>query len=481
MPDLHVPHLDRHAPRLRHTLTTSQMSMMGLGGAIGAGLFVGSGQSIAVAGPAVLVSYAIAGVLVILVMAMLAEMAAADPQSGAFSVFAEDAFGPAVGGTIGWLYWVQLAVVTAAESTAAGEIVAGWFPVVPQWAWVLAFITGCTAVNLLAVSGYGRFEYWFAMLKVAAIVVFLALGVLLLLGVIRGHGDVGLRNLTAHGGFAPSGIGGIASALLIVIFAFGGTEVVAIAAAESEDPVHNVRRAVVNVIWRILVFYVGSVMLIVTILPWNDPGVLSGPFVAVLRVVGIPGVDVLMEVIVVIALLSALNANIYAASRMVRSLAQRGYAPRSLARLSDKDTPWVAVLASISLGLANVVFNALAPGRVLTALLNVVGSTLIVVWTSVALSQVSLRRRADRDGTPSPARMPFYPVGSVIALVLLVGIIALSFFSATTRNQLLATIVLTAAIWIAMRVVTSRPPRPAGATVHPEDTTPPKTCEEFAS
>lgn len=447
--------------RLRHSLTSSQLSMMGLGGAIGAGLFVGSGQSISVAGPAVLVSYAIAGVVVILVMAMLAEMSALNPESGAFSVFAEDAFGASTGATIGWLYWLELMVVIAAEATGAASVITSWVPSVPQWVWVLVFILAFTVVNLLAVAGYGRFEYWFAVLKVLAIVGFLVLGALKIMGVIHGAGSSGFGNLTAHGGFAPHGIHGIASGVLISIFAYGGTEVVAIAAAESDDPVRNVRRAVGNVIWRILVFYIGSMLVIVSILPWNDSQVVAGPFVAVLKVIGIPGVDTLMQAIVIVALLSALNANVYAASRMVFSLAGRGYTPRALSRLSAKGTPWVAVLASVSFGLVNVVFNALAPGRVLSLLLNVVGSTMIVVWTSVILSQIVLRRRSDRAGVRSPSRLPGFPGTSVLALVLIAAIIVLSCFSADTRNQLLATLGLCVALWLVMRLTIGRRPRGA--------------------
>ncbi len=447
-----VPTMTTTTQGLHPGLTRRQISMMGLGGAIGAGLFVGSGQAIGLAGPAVLISFLVAGAIVVLVMAMLAEMVAARPSSGAFSSYAQKAMGRSAGSAVGWLYWIQLVVVIAAEATGAAGIVVGWVPVVPAWMWVLVFVVALTAVNLFGVRNYGRFEFWFAAIKVAAIIVFLIVGVCAIIGLIPGVPATGIGNLTAHGGFAPNGLTGIAAALLIVLFAFGGTEVVAIAAAESDDPARNIRRIVREVMVRIIVFYFGSIFVIVAVLPWNDPAVLDGPFSAVLATIGVPGVDLVMSLIVVIALLSAMNANIYGASRMAFSLGERGLAPLAITRTSEKGVPYVAVLASVAFGFVTVGLNWAFPDVVLPALLNVVGSTVLVIWTATAITQIILRRRADQAGETLPMRMWGFPWLSLLCLALLAGVIALALTDPAARTQLLLTIGLMAVLLLVARL-----------------------------
>ncbi|WP_341941637.1 amino acid permease [Microbacterium sp. LWH10-1.2] len=447
-----VPTTTTTTKGLHPGLTRRQISMMGLGGAIGAGLFVGSGQAISIAGPAVLVSYLVAGGIVVLVMAMLAEMVAARPSSGAFSSYAQKAMGRSAGSAVGWLYWIQLVVVIAAEATGAGGIIAQWVPGIPAWAWVLVFVVALTAVNLFGVRNYGRFEFWFAAIKVAAIIAFLVVGVCAIVGLIPGVPATGVSHIVDHGGFAPSGMTGIAAALLIVVFAFGGTEVVAIAAAESDDPSRNIRRIVREVLVRILIFYVGSIFVIVAVLPWNDPAVKKGPFSAVLDTLNVPGVGLVMDLIVVIALLSAMNANIYGASRMAYSLGERGLAPLVATRTSVKGVPYIAVLASVAFGFVTVALNWIYPDAVLPALLNVVGSTILVIWTATAVSQIILRRRADRDGEAMPMRMWGFPWLSWVCLVLLGVVIALAMIDGGARVQLLLTIGLTAVLLVVARL-----------------------------
>ena len=230
--------------------------MMGLGSAIGAGLFIGSGAGIQAAGPAVLISYLVAGTLIILVMWALGEMAAANPDSGAFSVYTAKAYGPVAGATVGWLWWLQLVVVIAAEALGAAGLLATIFPALPVWLMAFVFIVVLTAVNLTSVKNFGEFEFWFALLKVAAIVGFLLVGAALLFGWLPGVQSPGLANFTGAG-FAPSGFAGIATALFVVAFAFGGTEIVSVAAAETAEPARSVKKAVRTVLWRILVFYIG--------------------------------------------------------------------------------------------------------------------------------------------------------------------------------------------------------------------------------
>lgn len=458
-PVTEVPVTTTTTKGLHPGLTRRQISMMGLGGAIGAGLFVGSGQAISIAGPAVLISYLVAGGIVVLVMAMLAEMVAARPSSGAFSSYAQKAMGRSAGSAVGWLYWIQLVVVIAAEATGAAGIVANWVPGIPAWVWVLVFVVALTVVNLFGVRNYGRFEFWFAAIKVAAIIAFLVVGVCAIVGLIPGVPATGISNLVDEGGFAPHGITGIAAALLIVVFAFGGTEVVAIAAAESDDPSRNIRRIVREVLVRILVFYVGSIFVIVAVLPWDDPAVQAGPFSAVLDTLNVPGVGLVMDLIVVIALLSAMNANIYGASRMAYSLGERGLAPLSVTRTSLKGVPFVAVLASVAFGFVTVGLNWAFPDVVLPALLNVVGSTLLVIWTATAISQIVLRRRADRAGEAMPMRLWGFPWVSWLCLALLAAVIALAMIDPAARIQLLLTLGLTAVLLVVARLTrgVSRP------------------------
>lgn len=276
------------AARNAHTLKPRQLIMMGLGSAIGAGLFLGSGVGVQLAGPAVLLSYLVAGALVIIVMHALGEMAAARPNRGAFSVYAADALGPTAGATVGWLWWVQLVIVIAAEAVGAAGLLATLWPSLSVPALALLFMAAFTVVNLLGVRNLGEFEFWFAIIKVAAIVAFILVGVALLLGWLPDVASPGLSNFTAHGGFAPAGLAGIGAALLVVVFAFGGTEIVAVAAAETEDPERSVARAIRTVAWRIVVFYLGSLSVIVAVVPWTSPA-LKSPFAAVLQAANIPG------------------------------------------------------------------------------------------------------------------------------------------------------------------------------------------------
>ncbi|GAB3265368.1 amino acid permease [Arthrobacter pigmenti] len=432
---------------LGRKMKSRHLVMMSLGSAIGTGLFVGTGAGVAAAGPAVLLSFIVASTLVILVMRMLGEMAAANPNSGAFSVYAEKAMGRTAGSTVGWLWWIQLVVVVAAEATAAAAILNSMWPVLPQWALALVFIAGFTAINLFGVSKFGEMEFWFAILKVAAIVVFLAVGTALLLGLLPTADSPGLGNLYEHGGFMPNGLSGIAAGLLVVIFAFGGTEIVTVAAAETEDPERNVGKAIRTVLWRILVFYIGSVIIMITVLPWNSEELGASPFVAVLTFAGLPGMQTAMGVVIAIALLSALNANLYGASRMIYSLSQRGRASAGLSKLSSKGVPRAAVLASVGFGFAAVVLNYLWPETVLNILLNAVGSTILVIWGSSIVSQIILRRRADRDPNAHlPLKMWAFPYLSYAALAILAGIVALALFDPAARTQLLATTALTVVI-----------------------------------
>ena len=436
---------DPSTTQLGHALKPRQLIMMGLGSAIGAGLFLGSGVGVQAAGPAVLISYLVAGALVIIVMNALGEMAAAKPASGAFSVYAADAMGPTAGATVGWLWWVQLVIVIAAEAVGAAGLLATVWPQLSVPATSLTFMVVFTAINLLGVRNFGEFEFWFAILKVVAIIAFILIGIALLLGLLPNVASPGLSNVFDHGGFAPKGLAGIGTALLVVVFAFGGTEIVAVAAAETQDPERSIARAIRTVAWRILVFYIGSISVIIAVVPWTSEA-LKSPFAAVLQVANIPGAATAITLVAVIALLSALNANLYGASRMIFSLAQRGEAPRLLGATNRQLVPVMAVLASVLFGFVATALELRFPNRVLPVLLNIVGSTCLLVWTISLLAQLILRNRANRNGTPLPFRMAGYPYLTVIALAILGLIFALLLSAPETRLQFLSMAALTAVI-----------------------------------
>lgn len=433
--------------RHRHTRTGLEsvthlrqrhVTMIALGGVIGAGLFVGTGAGIALAGPAVLISFALAGLLALLVMRMLGEMAAEHPSGGAFSVHAEKAIGPWAGFTVGWLYWATVGVVLAVEATGAAKIASTWIPAVPQWAWVLIFMSALTAVNLTNVRNFGEFEFWFAGLKIVAIVVFLALGAAAIAGLVPNVDSPGLSNL--HD-FLPNGWTGVIAGMMAVVFAFGGLEVVTIAAAEAEDPKHAIGKAVRTSMTRLLVFYLGSMAVVVTLLPWNSSAVGASPYVAVLNRIGIPAAGQIMSVVILVALLSAINATLYGASRMLSSLAERGEAPKAL--LDKKNgVPRNAVLASVAFGFFSVLLNYLWPDTVFLLLLNAVGSALLVVWGFIAVSQIRLRRTIANPTVP----MWGYPYLSWFALAGIVAVVLLMLGDEQARGQILSTGVLVAVI-----------------------------------
>ncbi|MCX4454086.1 amino acid permease [Streptomyces sp. NBC_01340] len=438
---LDTPPTDRgtHAP-LSHGLKQRHLSMIALGGVIGAGLFVGSGAGIAAAGPSIVIAYAVSGLLVMLVMRMLGEMSAAYPSSGSFSAHAERAIGPWAGFTAGWSFWVLLCTAVGLEGIGAAKIVTGWLPGTPEWAWVALFMAVFCVANLAAVKNFGEFEFWFAALKVGAISLFLVLGVLAVAGVLPGTDSPGTSNLTGQGGFLPHGGEGLVVGLLASVFAYGGMETVTIAAAESQNPVQGVARAVRTAMWRIALFYIGSMAVIVTLVPWDSKEVVEkGPYVAALDHLGIPGAGQLMNVVVFVALLSAMNANIYGSSRIAYSLVERGQGPKALGRVSA-GVPRVAVLASCVFGFVCVLLSYWRPDDVFPWLLNMIGAVILVVWIFIAVSQLLLRRRVEREAPEKlVVRMWAFPVLTWVALAGMVAIFILMARRPDTRVQLYST------------------------------------------
>ncbi|MEV4506230.1 amino acid permease [Streptomyces klenkii] len=437
------------ATALPRGLKQRHLSMIALGGAVGAGLFVGSGVGIRAAGPAIVVAYVLAGGLVLLVMRMLAEMSAADPATGSFSVHAAKALGPWAGLTAGWLYWSLLVVSVAAEAIGAADIMTGWLPGVPGWVWMTLFMAAFTGSNLAAVRRFGDLEFWFAGLKVAAICVFLLLGALAVAGLLPGSAAPGTAHLTGHGGFLPHGWHGLALGLVAAVFAYGGLETVTIAAAESADPVRAVGRAARTVVWRICLFYIGSMAVIVTLLPWDGGTARTSPYSGTLERMGVPGAGNVMNAVVLVALLSAMNANIYGSSRMLYSLVHRGDAPRALGRVTPGGVPRNAVLASSAFGFAAVVLSVVWPDSVFRFLLNAVGATILIVWFLIGLSQLRLRRRRALRGDPQPpVRMWLFPHLTRVSLLAIGAVLVVMALEPDSRTQVLCT-----GAWAALLIV----------------------------
>ncbi|MFJ4711693.1 amino acid permease [Streptomyces sp. NPDC088785] len=419
-------------------LKQRHLSMIALGGVIGAGLFVGSGTAIAAAGPSIVLAYTVSGALVMLVMRMLGEMAAAHPASGSFSVHSERALGPWAGFTAGWAFWFLLCVAVGLEGIGAAQIAHGWVPGVPEWAWVALFMLVFTATNVSAVKNFGEFEFWFAALKVAAIVAFLVIGVLAIAGLL-GDDAPGTENLTGHGGFLPHGTEGLIAGLLASVFAYGGLETVTIAAAESEHPVQGVAKAVRTAMWRIAVFYVGSMAVVVTLIPWSDEALVDpdkGSYVATLERLDLPAAGAVMQVVVFVALLSAMNANIYGASRMAGSLVARGQGPRVIGRI-DGGVPRIAVLLSAVFGFVCVLLSYWRPDDIFQWLLKTIGALILVVWFFIAVSQLILRRRLEREAPERlVVRMWAYPYLTWVALAGMAVVFVLMAREEGTREQL---------------------------------------------
>ncbi|MGW2232197.1 amino acid permease [Streptomyces formicae] len=437
-------------PQLAKGLKQRHLSMIALGGVIGAGLFVGSGAGIAAAGPSIVLAYTASGLLVMLVMRMLGEMSAAHPASGSFSVHAERAIGPWAGFTSGWSFWFMLCMGVGLEGIGAAHIMTGWLPGTPEWAWVALFMAVFCGANLAAVKNFGEFEFWFAALKVGAIVLFLVIGGLAIAGVLPGTDAPGTANLVGHGGFLPNGTEGLIIGLLASVLAYGGLETVTIAAAESDDPVRGVAGAVRTAMWRIAVFYIGSMLVIVALVPWDDKEIVEkGPYVAALDQLGIPGAGQIMNVVVLIALLSAMNANIYGSSRMACSLVSRGQGPAALGR-TVSGVPRRSVIASSAFGFLCVLLSYWRPDDIFQWLLNMIGAVILVVWTFTAVSQLILRRRTEQEEPGKLAvRMWAYPYLTWVALAGMAAVFVLMALEPTTRGQLAWTSGLTLALVIA--------------------------------
>ena len=429
-------------------LKSRHLTMMGLGSAVGAGLFLGVGLGIQISGTSVLISYAVAGVLIALIMWMLGEIAAARPSLGSFSTYAGQAFGHWARFTMGWIYWFMLIMVMGAEITGAAAIIGSWFDIAP-WIPALIAVAFFAIVNFAAVRGFGEFEFWFAIIKVAVIIAFLVIGILMALGILPGM-DLSRAGTNFTDNFLPNGMPGFAAGLLAVAFAFGGIELGTIAAAESEDPARNVATAVRAIIVRIMIFYIGSIVVITMALPFSQiqdaDAAADSPFTLVLEAAKIPFAAGFMEAIIALALLSAFNAQIYATSRLVFDMAKDHCAPKFFLKTNHSGSPINAVILSMIFAFASVGLQFWNPPGLLAFLFNAVGGCLLVVWAFIVASFLKLHPQLKANGELTDIRVPGYPWLPWATAAALAALTIFMLFDPSARNQVIAVIILFAAL-----------------------------------
>jgi GABA permease len=434
-------------------LKSRHITMLSIAGIIGAGLFVGSGRVVASAGPAAIIAYALAGSLVVLVMRMLGEMAVASPDTGSFSTYADRAIGHWAGFTIGWLYWWFWVLVIPLEANVAGLVLHGWLPNVPIWVWALGVTAILTITNLFSVQSYGEFEFWFALIKVVAIACFLIVGLLAILGLLPGSEVQGVARLTANGGFMPNGLTAVLTAMLGTMFSFMGTEIVTIAAAESERPAEQIVAATNSVIWRICLFYLGTIFIVTSLVSWQDPRLVEvGAYQRTLEVIGIGRAKGIMDLVILTAVASCLNSAIYTASRMLWSLAKRGDAPRGWQRTTEAGTPRAAVLWSVAIGFLATIANYVVPEQVFAFLMNTSGAIALLVYFVIAWSQLRTRQALDATAHRSPLRMwgfPWLTIGVMVFIVLVLGVMLVQ---PAHRMEVVATVIVTVGVVLAARL-----------------------------
>ncbi|UVJ44310.1 GABA permease [Pseudomonas sp. LS1212] len=438
-------------------LKQRHVTMLSIAGVIGAGLFVGSGHAIAQAGPAVLLAYLGAGTLVVLVMRMLAEMAVASPDTGSFSTYADRAIGHWAGFTIGWLYWWFWVLVIPLEASAAATILHAWFPDVAIWVFTLVITLLLTATNLFSVKNYGEFEFWFALIKVLAILGFIALGAAAIFGWLPSSQVSGVSHLTDTQGFMPNGMGAVVAAMLTTMFSFMGTEIVTIAAAESKDPGQQITKATNSVIWRIFLFYLVSIFVVVALVPWNDPRLADvGSYQTVLDLMGIPNAKLIVDLVVLVAVTSCLNSALYTASRMLFSLSKRGDAPAVAQRTTSSGTPHWAVMLSTAAAFLAVFANYVAPAQVFAFLLASSGAIALLVYLVIAVSQLRMRRQRMARGEKIAFKMWLFPGLTWATIVFIVGILTLMLIRPENRAEVLSTALLAIVVVAAGLLVARR-------------------------
>jgi len=390
-------------------------------------------------------------------MRMLAEMAVASPDTGSFSTYADRAIGHWAGFTIGWLYWWFWVLVIPLEANAAATILNAWFPNVAIWAFTLIITLLLTATNLFSVKHYGEFEFWFALIKVVAIVGFVILGLLAIFGFLPNSQVSGVSHLFDTQGFMPNGMGAVLAAILTTMFSFMGTEIVTIAAAESKDPGQQITKATNSVIWRIGLFYLLSIFIVVSLVPWNDPTLAAvGSYQTVLEGMGIPNAKLIVDLVVLVAVTSCLNSALYTASRMMFSLGRRGDAPAVSKRTNKSGTPYWAVMLSTGAAFLAVFANYVAPAAVFEFLLASSGAIALLVYLVIAVSQLRMRQKRIAAGETLVFKMWLFPGLTYAVMVFIVGTLTIMLFQEAHRVEIIATGVLSLLVVAAGLLVSSR-------------------------
>ena len=409
--------------QLHRGLKSRHIQLMALGGAIGTGLFLGVAETVRLAGPSVLLGYAIAGLIAFLIMRQLSEMMVDEPVAGSFGHFDDKYCGRFAGFVSGWNYWVLYVLVSMAELSAVGIYVQYWFPGVPTWVSALGCFILANGISLINVRAFGESEFWFSVIKVAAIVAMIVYGIFLLASGGAGP-QASVANLWTHGGFFAHGIEGLVMSMAIIMFSFGGLEVIGITAAEAADPSRSIPRATNQTLWRILVFYVGALAVLLSLYPWDQivPG--ASPFVLIFKALDAGVVAHVLNVVVLTAALSVYNSCVYSNSRMLYGLAVQGHAPRSLLRVNERGVPLASLAVSAVATALCVGVNYAVPGKALGLLMGLAVAGMLINWAMISWSHLRFRaaKRAARAATAFPS--PLYPLTNWVCLVYLAGIVA---------------------------------------------------------
>ncbi|SHM03569.1 amino acid permease [Rhodanobacter sp. OK091] len=419
---------------LQRRLTPRHITFMALGMAIGAGLFLGSASTIKLAGPSVLFAYLFGGAMIFIIMRALGEMAVQDPVAGSFSTYAHKYLGPFAGYLTGWNYWILMMGVGIAESTAVGIYMKQWYPDLPQWIWTFGSVAMIGGLNLMAVKVYGELEFWFALVKVLTVVLMILGGATIIwLGWGNGGHPVGLSNLWTHGGWFPNGVTGMVLALPVLVFSFGGIETIGMAAAEAAQPERTIPRAVNSVIWRILIFYVGALFVIMAIYPWDELGTQGSPFVVTFAKLGIPQAAGLINFVVITAALSSFNSTTFSGSRMLYSLSTKRQAPIALQRLSKHGVPVRGVLVTMACLMVGVLLNYLVPERIFGMMMSILAFNTVWTWGMVLIAHWRFRRQ--QTGALA-FQLRWWPLSSVVCLAFLAFVLVMLGYSPDTRVAL---------------------------------------------
>ncbi|WCG82501.1 amino acid permease [Pectobacterium sp. A5351] len=413
---------------LKRGLKNRHIQLIALGGAVGTGLFLGIAQTIKMAGPSVLLGYAIGGLIAFLIMRQLGEMVVEEPVAGSFSHFAYKYWGDFAGFASGWNYWVLYVLVAMAELSAVGIYVQYWWPDIPTWVSAAVFFLLINAINLANVKVYGEMEFWFAIIKVAAIIGMIAFGGWLLLSGTGGP-EATVTNLWAQGGFFPNGVLGLVMAMAVIMFSFGGLELVGITAAEADDPEKSIPRATNQVIYRILIFYIGSLAILLSLYPWGKVVEGGSPFVMIFHELNSNVVATVLNIVVLTAALSVYNSCVYCNSRMLFGLAKQGNGPKILETVDRRGVPVVAIgLSALATALC-VLINYLIPGKAFELLMALVVSALVINWAMISLAHLKFRAQKDKEGTVTKFKALLYPLGNYLCLLFLAGILVIMFLT----------------------------------------------------